>query len=67
MPHIDITMYPGRNNEIKEKLAEKVQACVSEELGIPKDVVSVSIRDIEKEKWDEHVSSFPKENMFIKP
>lgn len=67
MPHIDITMYPGRNAEIKAKLAKKVQDCVSEELGIPKEVVSVSVGDIEKENWEEHVKSFPEENMFIKP
>jgi len=66
MPHIDITMYPGRNDEIKNRLAEKVQQTVANELKVDKGVVSVSIEDVPKEKWDEHIKQFEK-NMFIRP
>ena len=67
MPHIDITMYPGRNDEIKARLAKKVQECVSEDLGIPKAVVSVSVRDVEQEKWEDHVKEYPESTMFVRP
>lgn len=66
MPHIDITMYPGRNNEIKNRLAEKVQQTVADELKVDKGAVSVSIEDVPKDKWDEHLKQFEK-NLFIRP
>ena len=51
MPHVAITMYPGRDRRIKAALAEKVQKCVAEELGVDKKVVSVSIEDVEKRAY----------------
>jgi len=67
MPHIAVTMYPGRSKEIKTDLAYKIQNFVAQELQIPTDVVSVSIEDIEKEKWDDHIKSIPEEIVFVKP
>lgn len=60
MPHVAITMYPGRDRRIKAALAEKVQKCVAEELGVDKKVVSVSIEDVEKQDWDKSLESSPK-------
>lgn len=67
MPHIDVTMYPGRSAEIKQRLAEKLQQTAAEELGIDASVVSVSVRDIEKENWKENLDRIPSENMFVHP
>lgn len=66
MPHVAITMFPGRDRKIKAALAEKVQKLVAAELGIDKKVVSVSIEDVEKEDWNDSLKRFPAESMFIK-
>ena len=59
-------MYPGRDRRIKAALAEKVQKCVAEELGVDKKVVSVSIEDVEKQDWDKSLEKFQADSMFIK-
>jgi 4-oxalocrotonate tautomerase len=66
MPHVAITMYPGRDRKIKAALAEKVQKCVAEELGVDQKVISVSIEDVAKENWDKSLERFPADSMFIK-
>lgn len=67
MPHIAITMIPGRDDETKQALALKTQAFQVGELGIDPKFVSVSIQDIPKEKWAEYMKQFPDEIMFVKP
>ena len=66
MPHVAITMYPGRDRRIKAALAEKVQKCVAEELGVDKKVVSVSIEDVGKQDWDKALEKFQVDSMFSK-
>ena len=51
MPHIAISMYPGRSREEKAALAEKVRTLVSEELKKDPKVVTVSVHDVPAEKW----------------
>ena len=48
MPHIAITMFPGRSREVKAELAVKVQDFVAAELQLEKEFVSVSVEDIPK-------------------
>lgn len=67
MPHIAITMIPGRDDETKQALALKTQAFLVSELGIDPKFVSVSIQDIPKEEWAESMKQFPDEIMFVKP
>ncbi len=67
MPHIAITMIPGRDNETKQALALKTQAFLVRELGIAPKFVSVSIQDIPKEDWNKSMKEFPDEIMFVKP
>lgn len=67
MPHIDISMYPGRDRETKLALAKKVQNLVAEELKIDGKAVSVSIKDIEPELWGENMEKFEEENFFVAP
>lgn len=66
MPHIAITMYPGRDRDTKAALAEKMRTAIAEELGISESVVSVSIQDIPKENWDKEMEKIPDESMFIR-
>ncbi len=60
-------MFPGRDDETKKQLALKMQAALVEALGVDKSVVSVSIEDVEKEKWGENIARFKKDAMFVPP
>lgn len=67
MPHIAITMIPGRDDKAKQTLAEKTQAFIVEELGIDPKFVSVSIQDIPTESWNKSMEQFPEDIMYVKP
>lgn len=64
MPHIAISMIPGRNHEVKRELALKVQDFICSELKLDKTVASVSIEDIPKEHWGDHMKKFSQETIF---
>lgn len=68
MPHISVKMYPGRDEKAKKELAEKLHAVAVEELGCPEGIVSVSVEDVEKEKWNEEViETIDEKDMLVKP
>lgn len=51
MPHLSVRMYPGRSNEVKQEFADKLQDFVVKELGCEPNVVSVSFKEIDADKW----------------
>lgn len=55
MPHIIVKIWPGRNDEIKIKLAKKIASSVAEELNVDMGDVSVAIEEIPREVWGEKV------------
>lgn len=65
MPHIAVSMYPGRDDEIKKRLALKLQETVAEELKVDPKVITVSVEDVPKERWSEHLGAIPEKNRFI--
>ena len=67
MPHIAISMYAGRTQEQKQKLANRIQELVQEELGVDKKVISVSVEDIPKENRADNMKQFPDDIMYVKP
>ena len=67
MPHVAITMIPGRDAETKLALAQKTQSFLEQELGIDPKFISVSIQDIPPENWAESMKQFPEEILFVKP
>ena len=67
MPHVDITMIPGRDDHAKKEIALKVQHFLAEELHIDEKFVSVSIGDVPKEDWSKHMEGFSDREMFVKP
>lgn len=67
MPHVTITMIPGRNREQKKSLAGQVQKLLCTELQIDEKFVSVSIEDIAKENWQESMEKFSDDIMYVKP
>ena len=66
MPHIAITMFPGRDDKTKEALAGKMKETLVKELGVSESVVSVSVQDVRKEDGDAEMQKIPEEAMFIK-
>lgn len=66
MPHIAIKMYPGRSEEVKKDLALKTRDFLMKEMNMEAKYFSVSVEDIEKEKWQEEVvSKISPDDMFV--
>ena len=55
MPHIIIKLQPGKNDEIKSKLAKRIANTVAEELNVDMGDVSVAIEEVPREAWGEKV------------
>lgn len=56
MPHVSVRMYPGRSEEVKKDLANKMQDFIVKELGCDPNVVSVSFKEIEADKWNDVIN-----------
>ncbi len=67
MPHVAITMIPGRDDAAKRALALKAQEFLVKELGIDPQFVSVSIEDIPMEDWQKSMEQFPDDILYVKP
>ena len=67
MPHVDITMIPGRDDTAKKETALKVQQFLAKELNIDEKFVSVSIEDVPKEEWNAHMERLKDKKMFVEP
>lgn len=67
MPHIEIKMYPGRTEELKKEIAEKTRDFLADEMNMEKKFFSVSVKEIEKDKWQEEVvEKTPQEELYVK-
>ena len=55
MPHIDVSLYPGRSLEVKEEIAKKIEDLFIEDLGFRPDHVSVSLTDTDPDTFTEDV------------
>lgn len=51
MPHVTIKLYPGRNDEVKKKLAEKIALEVADGLQVRSGSVSVAFEEVSQEDW----------------
>lgn len=67
MPHIAVSMLPGRSREVKQELAERLRDTLRKILGVDEKFISVSIEDVELKDWDDSMKRFPEENIFINP
>ncbi len=67
MPHIAVTMLPGRSRAIKQDLAEKLRDTLIEVLGVDSKYISVSIEDVEMKDWDKSMERIKDESMIINP
>jgi len=52
MPHIDINMFAGRDDETKKRVADALVETMMKEMGCAKDHLSVAIHDVQPADWD---------------
>ena len=57
MPHVDISMFSGRDDETKKKVADAVVETMMKELGCKKEHLSVAIHDVDPADWNDKVKS----------
>lgn len=55
MPHVTVKLWPGRTEEQKRGLTEKIVKAVMEEINCPETSVSVGIEEVPKEMWNKDV------------
>ena len=55
MPHIDISMFAGRDDETKKRVADAVIETMMRELGCQRSHLSVAVYDHDPAKWNEEV------------
>lgn len=71
MPHVIVKLYPGRSEEQKINLAEKITAVVSESLNLNESSISVAIEEIRSENWGKEVYKKDiidnEKNLYIRP
>lgn len=67
MPHIAVSMLPGRSREVKQELAERLRDALMETLGVEEKFVSVSVEDVELKDWEDSMKRFSEENILINP
>ncbi|MDN5704097.1 MAG: 4-oxalocrotonate tautomerase family protein [Yaniella sp.] len=66
MPHIAITLYPGRDDATKRDIAEKMQQQYVETFGTDAEAVSVSIVEAPAEEFTETVQErYRAEDLYI--
>lgn len=56
MPHIDVNLFPGRTQEQKQKLAEKIVEDAMDILGAPREALSVSMHEVAPEDWNNDIA-----------
>jgi len=56
MPHIDINMFAGRDEETKKRVADALVETMIKELGCAKEHLSVAIHDVNPADWDEKIA-----------
>lgn len=55
MPHVIVKLWPGRTEEQKKEMTDKIVEALKETAGVNEDSVSVSILEVSSEKWAEEV------------
>lgn len=53
MPHIQIDLFPGIDDEKKKELAEKIANMAAKELEKPIEYFTVAYKDVKPEDWND--------------
>ena len=66
MPHIDVSLYPGRDQETKEKIANAIRQVCIDELGFAANHVSVTLTDTPSDSFtDDVMARINKDNIIL--
>lgn len=70
MPHVTVKLWPGRSEELKSELAQRLATDVAEGVKVDLGDVSVAFEEVNPEDWGEQV--YKKEikdnpNLYVKP
>ena len=65
MPHIDVNLFPGRTEEQKQMLADKIVEDAMEILGAPREALSVEMHEVAPENWNEDIADKVDEKSII--
>ncbi len=55
MPHVVVKMYPGRSEDVKERMAQAIARDIVEIAGCGEEWVSVGIEEVDPAEWPETV------------
>lgn len=69
MPHIIVKLIPGRTEEQKKELTDKIVQAVMETVNAGESSISVSFEEVPSEKWEKEVYQpdiLGKDNMLYK-
>ena len=55
MPHLIVKLWPGRSEEDKAKLTQKLIEAMKESINVTDDSISIALEEIPKEEWNEKV------------
>ena len=67
MPHIGVSLYPGRDEETKKTLSEDIKRFLVDELSFPPESVSISIIEIEPDNFQDEISrKYDSKDLYIK-
>ena len=55
MPHVIVKLWPGKSEDQKRRLAERIAQDVTDVLGYEEESVSVAMEEVEPQDWAEQV------------
>ncbi|HHW94674.1 MAG TPA: Tautomerase enzyme [Mogibacterium sp.] len=68
MPHITISMYPGRSDEVKKEMARNTKEYFVKLNGVPESSVSVSIEEVSPDVFEtEMTKRLNENNVLVEP
>lgn len=69
MPHVIVKLWPGRSEEQKIALTERIAESMKETMAVEEKSISIAFEEIAKENWTEEVYKpdiLAKENLLYK-
>ena len=55
MPHVIVKLWPGKSEEQKRRLAEKITEDVMQVLGYDEESISVALEEVDSSEWADQV------------
>jgi 4-oxalocrotonate tautomerase len=55
MPHVIVKLWPGKSEQQKARLAERITKAVTDVLGYGEESISVALEEVEASDWAEQV------------